>query len=550
MTRIVFINPPIRTRTPASHIPYGIAQLASVSDATGAQTAVLDVNATRVALDIIKDELKSEIKEWGPWDIIAMGGLVTTYQWQMGACMALKREFPESLLIAGGGCASSLQEDMLKWLPELDLIVLGEGERTLEELLALAVSKEHMDPIALSDVKGLIYRNDLDKWAKLPSKSLRKRKQAVEKRLKNRRKVKLRNTGFRPLMTEDELNKLPYPAWHLFPLESSVEYGKLISGYFAHSSLPLSMEALQAKRRLDIIGSRGCPFHCRFCYHLHLGGDDLPDGTRLMPLVRYQSPEYMVEMIKWMLIHYKLDFISIQDESFTANKKRVNRFLDLLEDEDLIGTFKWGALGRAEYPSPELLRRMKESGLTYLSMGYESSHQPDLDYLEKEVTIEHQRRMLKALIEAEINPVTTYIVGFPDQTMQGLYDTARFWVKNGIQCTPFWLTPYPYTRVYWENEDKILAQYDGNKEAFVLALGDATNFVVNLTERFTDAELLGLRDLMVAHDLERLRKHSEWRVKMGLDPPEELIVDPDPPQPKLRKALAARETPEGGVKVD
>lgn len=549
MVRIAFINPPTSRTTleGAKHVPYGLAQLAAVADSKGAQVAVIDVNATLAEMDVIRDELKSEVKDYGPWDIIAMGSLVTTYGWQKEAAKALKKEFPLSMILAGGGCASSLQEEMLQWVPSLDVLCIGEGEKTLEELLALAQRKELMSPSALKEVEGIMYRKDLKKWIQGSAKTPAKRKKLVNRLIKKRvGDPQIQKTPWRPLMSEDELNMLPYPAWMMFPLNPSSEYGRIVPGYFANSALALSREALVCKRRLDIIGERGCPRKCPFCSHNLMGGDLLPDGSQLKPLVRWQSVEYQVEMIEWMLIHFKLDFISIMDENFTANRKRVYDFLDLLEDKDLVGTFWWGCLGRAKKPDEALLSRMRDDGCTYISYGYESSNQGMLNYLEKENTVNDQLRTLQATIGAQINPITTYIVGMPSETMQSLYDSARFWVKNGIQCNPFFYTPYPYTRAYWDNEEKILEQYDGDKEAFVLALGDATKFVVNLT-KFTDAELIGLRHLMATHDLDRLRKHSVWRVKEGLDPEEELIVDVDPPRSKLRTPIG--ESVEGGIKL-
>ena len=113
--------------------------------------------------------------------------------------------------------------------------------------------------------------------------------------------------------------------------------------------------------------------------------------------------------------------------------------------------------------------------------------------------------------------------------MQGLYDTTKFWLEHEIvSINPFYLTPYIDTVIYYENKEKILKQWNNDEEAFVSACGDAVDFVVNLTDKFTDAELRGLRTLMQDMDLEGLRIHSDWRIKMGLDSEEERIKDPDP----------------------
>lgn len=253
----------------------------------------------------------------------------------------------------------------------------------------------------------------------------------------------------------------------------------------------------------------------------------------MLPLMRFFSPKYIVDMIEYMLIHFKVDFISFMDETFLWDEKRTYSILDLLEERDLIGTFNWGCLGRVENVNEELLRRLKESRCTYISYGYESSNQGMLDYLRKGNTVEQQQIALDITKKAEIQPHTTYMIGYPGETMQTLYDSARFMVKNGITVAPFFLTPYIYTELYWENKEKILEQYDGDEEKFVRACGDAHAFVVNLTERFTDAELLAFQQMISAGDLRRLREHGAWRASEGLDPPSEEIIDENPPKSKM-----------------
>ena len=50
----------------------------------------------------------------------------------------------------------------------------------------------------------------------------------------------------------------------------------------------------------------------------------------------------------------------------------------------------------------------------------------------------------------------------------------------------FHLSPYPGTRVYEENKDKIIAKF-GTMHDFLCSLGDARDFVINLTD-WTDEE--------------------------------------------------------------
>lgn len=553
MVRIAFLNPPVRADEPAKHVPYGIAQLAAIADEWGAQVAVEDNNATRFPIEVIRQSMKDVYNEDKVlWDIFAFSGIVTTYGWIKETATALRKDWPETLFIVGGGVASALHEKCLEWVPAIDAVAIGEGERTLKEILEITPWGGHLDTQAMGKVKGLYIRPDLEKlWDMSPKPKTRKRQ--IEAVLKKRQEAPWFSfTGVRPLMSEDELNELPYPAWKFFALTPKPDgVGGLIRGYFASSPLMLSPEAMTAQRRMDSIGERGCAGECRFCSHNLMGGDFIrndhvghyskdclvphPDGPRLKPLMRYQSPEYTVGMWKYMRFRYRNDFIAVMDETFLYNTKRAHKIVDLLEDEGFVelDDWHWGCLGRpVEIPDSELLRRMRDAHCSYISYGFESSSQQNLDYLRKHTTPEMQRKTLQATITAGINPITTYIIGYPDETMQTLYDTAKFQVLNGIHVKPFLLTPYLYTPVYWENRDRILEQYGGDEEAFALACGDAFDFIVNLTKRFTDAELRGLQDMMADRDLKGLMAHSRWRHSLGLD--EEAVEDPDPPQGSRR----------------
>ncbi len=124
------------------------------------------------------------------------------------AARLIKRTLPDCLVILGGGHATHQAELILQCHPEVDLIVLGEGEQTLLELLsALEDSRE------LTTVPGLAMRSQGG----------------------------VIRTAPRSAWTD--LDQLPFPATYLH-------------------------EALQTDVRLQaefISSSRGCPAACSFC---------------------------------------------------------------------------------------------------------------------------------------------------------------------------------------------------------------------------------------------------------------------------------------------
>ena len=193
---------------------------------------------------------------------------------------------PRSVIVLGGGVLTSMPREMMTWLPQVDVGVVGEAYVTFPEILSMLDTGLNEWPM----IKGTISRDERGGLLFSPQRELIK-----------------------------DLDALPYPAWHLFPLEEV---------YFNHSEALFSEEGMLARRRLDINASYGCSLICRFCYHLGISGDmryeEDEDGdvnvhfdqpgvyTRI---VRYHSPEYIVRMARHMYDTHGIDFIGFLDEN-------------------------------------------------------------------------------------------------------------------------------------------------------------------------------------------------------------------------------------------
>jgi hypothetical protein len=101
------------------------------------------------------------------------------------------------------------------------------------------------------------------------------------------------------------------------------------------------------------------------------------------------------------------------------------------------------------------------------------------------------------------------MMGFPDEDFDSLRDNVLAWNRLGLQVKPFFATPYPGTEWYQQYKNRILEQYDGDLEAFILDVGDATRVTAVISKKFNAVELYGLRELMVLRDLKRLARYEE-----------------------------------------
>ena len=66
-----------------------------------------------------------------------------------------RKALPNSVIVVGGPNATAMPEYILERAPELDIVGLGDGEKTM-----MAIVKWNQGKGSLKDIKGIIYRED------------------------------------------------------------------------------------------------------------------------------------------------------------------------------------------------------------------------------------------------------------------------------------------------------------------------------------------------------------------------------------------------------
>lgn len=478
MARVLLINPVVREEDVPRHIPYGEALLAAIAIKDGHEVCVYDANAHRQPISKVADVCKAD-----DWDVIAVGGLTTTYGFIKKTFHIAKVAAPQSLLIAGGGFLTSMPLDIFRWIPQIDVGIVGEAFRTWPEILSKVDDADY----DFSKTLGVIWR-DQGEPVLNPA---------------------------RPVI--HDLDALPWPAWHLFPLEEV---------YFKNSAALYSEEAYACKRRIDINGSYGCSLVCRFCWHLGTTGDMLveesPGGSRDVVFtygrnIRYHSPRYIASMVGELKRRYNIDFANFLDENLmTMDTSSGKRWLTEVCDEwDKAGLTPgsgsqarqgvyWSGTSHASLYRPSLLQRMRQSGCTHLVYGLESFDPGILKRLGKGTTRENNIQCIGDTLAAGIAPIPNFIIGFPDESFDSIRNTISGLIKLGIHAKPHFATAYPGSEWYYAYKEDIARQYAGNLEAYILDLGDATKITGTISHNFTGMELLGLQEIVAKRDLRLL----------------------------------------------
>lgn len=484
MAKVLFINPVVREEDVPRHIPYGIALLASIAMGEGHLVQIYDANAWRKGDDILRQVYAAD-----DWDVIAIGGLSTTYNYVVKACRIAKEVAPNSTLMLGGGVLTSMPREIMEWNPEVDLGVVGEAFVTFPEILGM-IDQGETD---FSSTLGVAYRDESGK----PTL-----------------------TGTRPNI--NNLDDLPWPAWELFPLDI----------YFANSASTYSEEGFTSKKKMDIMGSIGCGLICRYCWHLGTSGDMVIEknekGENDVVFtygrnIRYHSPRYIVKMVKHLHEKYNLDMATFIDENFMTMDaySRGSWLKELCEawieeglqptcrrdgvphDEKCTGVH-WNGTSHAGLHNPEILKLMYEAGCSHLVYGLESFDPLILKKLGKGSTRKKNLESVKVCLDSGIRPIPNIIIGFPQESFDSIRNTITALIELGITARPHFATPYPGSEWYYTYKESIIEQYNGDLEAFIKDLGDASKISTVISHKFSGMMLLGLQEIVFQKDLRLL----------------------------------------------
>jgi anaerobic magnesium-protoporphyrin IX monomethyl ester cyclase len=208
--RVAIVAPPYPLEE-APAPPLGVTYVAAAFEAAGAEVRIFDYIVSRYT----PEKIRMQLDAFRP-DVLGATSVTLNFPGAAEIVCEAKRHRPSLITLMGGPHVSFAAERTLKEYPGIDLIVAGEGEGTIAELMAGGF--------------------DSGQWEKIPG-------------LVFRRDGRIIDTGPRPFI--EELDALPLPARHLLPLSRYQALGYSIS----------------------IITSRGCPYSCIFCQGRRMVGN-------------------------------------------------------------------------------------------------------------------------------------------------------------------------------------------------------------------------------------------------------------------------------------
>lgn len=233
-------------------------------------------------------------------------------------------------------------------------------------------------------------------------------------------------------------NILPMPAWDLLPM----------SKYKAHNWHCFGRNNDRSPY-VAIYTSLGCPFNCSFCCINAIFGEHK---------IRYRSPQLVIEEIDYLVSKYGLKNIKILDEMFDLNEDHVIELCDLIIERKY--DLNIWAYARADTINERKLKKMKEAGINWLGIGFESGN-PEVRKGVNKGGFDNQQMLntAKKIESFGIDIGGNFIFGMPRDTLETMQETLDLAKKIMPAYANFYVAmPYPGSRLFEEVSQDLLPE--------------------------------------------------------------------------------------------
>ncbi len=374
--------------TPIKLPPLGLLFVAASLEKAGFKVELLDNYLLRKS----NSDLKKLVKKLNP-AVVGITCSSASYPVCVASAKVIKEVLPHCKIVVGGWHPSYVPESMFQH-PEIDYVIMGEGERAMVEL-STCITK-NLGEKTISQIPGLAFR----------------KKQQI---IKN------------PQEFISDLDEIPFLARHLLTLD------------LYERKIPfLNVAPVDT---MNIV--RGCPFNCAFCETRRLWG----------PGCRAFSPRRVVDEIEYMANNFGTKGLYFLGDNFTINKKRTIELCEEIRTSKK--EIEWVCDTRADMISQDLLRTMKNAGCKTIWFGVESGSPKILEKINKGITIEQNIQAFKLCKKEGIQTACSFMIGIPGETLNDIDMSYKFakklnpdWVQFNIYIA------YPGSTLYDEVMEK------------------------------------------------------------------------------------------------
>jgi radical SAM superfamily enzyme YgiQ (UPF0313 family) len=349
---------------------------------------------------------------------------------------SLVRAHSGATLVAGGPIVQAYKQRLFQEVPELQIAVKGEGERVFADLLSGS---------PLPSIAGLLYRTDNG---------------VVE--------------------NEDQsevadIDSLPFPAYDLIDLD---QYQRQLSYAYNH------------RRQGVLLTSRGCAYHCTFCF-THWKG------------IRLRSAANIFEEIKELHGRHGIQDFYVVDDIFNVDSKRALQLFGLIVASGIKLRLYFVNGLRADITTEEFVDRALEAGAVWFTYAVESGTDEIQRLVKKRLNLEKAKRIIAYTQRQNVAVNVSTMYGFPTETRE-LAQRTLDWLSELPKPS---LLPYHFCLRFFPgcaiNQQALDAGWDPER--------------LGLTSRFSYNDLPVSTPTLSKHDMHGIQ--LEYHRRFGLSNP-------------------------------
>ncbi|HEY1678549.1 MAG TPA: radical SAM protein [Candidatus Sulfotelmatobacter sp.] len=262
-----------------------------------------------------------------------------------------------------------------------DVVVIGEGELTLEELVPVLLSRHSGE---LHRVAGIAFRGA----------------DGAIVRTKPREQIR-------------DIDSQPWPA------RDSIDTQRYVEVWREHHGMG----------SVSLITARGCPYHCRWCSHEVFGKTH-----------RRRKPASVADELEWLIGRYQPQMAWMADDVFTIHHGWLSQYAGELKRRAVKLPFE--CISRADRLNPRVVETLAEMGCFRVWIGSESGSQRILDAMERGVTIEQVESAVAMCRSAGIQTGMFLMWGYEGEELSDIVATVEH-VKKTNPDIFFTTVSYP-----------------------------------------------------------------------------------------------------------
>lgn len=390
-TDILFVVSPANARS--FYMPFYFLYLAGYLEKHGFNVEIVNPQRKQVQDNI--REILEEIRAKNP-RFVGLAAFVTDFNLIETLATEIKKHSAATLLV-GNAQPSVAPEDFLYEDSPFDIVIRGEGEITVKQLLS-----EYDKGRDLGNIPGIAYFEN-----------------GTVKITRNRELMDLAECGM--------------PAYHKIDMSWYQKPTKFVIRRLVTSGAV-------------IYTGRGCPFNCSFCASNTVWRANA--RTPGAPLVRKRPLTQVMEELRFLQNTYEFDFFYILDDTFGIKEDDISSFCKAYKESGL--TMLWAAETRVNCIKNEaIVKLLKESGCIQLDFGVETGSPKLLKVIHKATTVDQTVQAFSLCRKYGIRTFANILLNLPTEDEEDLALTQKLLDTIKPTYTSVGMTqPYPGTEIY------------------------------------------------------------------------------------------------------